>query len=154
MNLVLVRDATLPAWEMGQHQQLHAGSHLPHGPLLASVLQPCLEGTTSDWLLLGMKTASRGANCDNWVGGLCDDYLSKQNCTKTPQLISQQLPRSHSGVVISFHSQAQQYLIEEDTIYPPWSKNVLKSWKRFPFLSRGNCKFGHMCQSLLTSYPL
>lgn len=32
VNLVLVRDATLPAWEMGQRQQLHAGSHLPHGP--------------------------------------------------------------------------------------------------------------------------
>lgn len=25
-------------------------------PVLASVLQPCLEGITSDWLLLGMKT--------------------------------------------------------------------------------------------------
>ena len=149
-----MRDATVPAWEMGQHQQLHAGPHLPHGPLLASVLQPCLEGTTSDWLLLGMKTASRGANCDNWVGGLCDDYLSKQNCTKTPQLISQQLPRSHSGIVILFHSQAQQDLTEEDTVYPPSSKNVLVLKKITLSFLGGIVKFGHMCQSLLTSYPL
>lgn len=36
----------------------HAGPHLPHGPCPCqrAAAQPCLQGTTSDWLLLGMKT--------------------------------------------------------------------------------------------------